>query len=554
MNDLGAILQRIGGRRAVSPGAWLVLSPIAILGVYFSFGAAAFGPDHRFLIVTSLLSYLVGGPIFLIAWLTYLSPITGRKARPVLALITFTVAGLASGSVLSLLLFYSRIDADLDLIDRTLSRAWLGVFWSIVVTLVLDASDRYRETASKLNDEAANLRVLLKTRGDYVFSVRKQMVDTVTKTISQALATSGPKELNKVADQVIAPLTRFLEAKGRRPYELPLRNLEKVKIGPVVSRALSSPENIVLIATLGAIYPALVLVGRFGVLGALSTLMIWIVAFSFLHLARIFSDGKGYVGFLILLIGAITTLLAAIALELVFTGNVTSLGNLSLGSWIIIPFFLVGMEFERAGQEALDMMREKNAQARWVQQRLQQEIWVESRKLARVVHGTVQGKIRAAAISKAKLAAADLEALRAECIHLVEVGPEPQTLHQFIDQSRRLWRGILDIELSAPVNVVNVVESDPIALTSLLEVLREAFTNAVRHGSATKASVQLQISSKLQRNQLIVRVKNNGSPLARRRSSGFGSSVFDEVTSEWTIRQTNSQVELLAYLLLDVRD
>lgn len=554
MNQSATILERIGGRRAVSPGAWLFLSPIAIFGVYFSFGEVAFGPDAEELILISLLSYLASGPIFLIAWLTYLRPSSNRRARPVAALLTFTLGGLSAGIVLSLLLVEFGVNVDPDPVGRALGRAWLGVFWSVVVTLVLDASDRYKEAAGRLNDEAEDLRVLLKTKGNYVFEVRKQMVDTVTKTISQALANSEPEELNKVADRVIAPLTNFLENNGKKPYELPPRKLEKVKIGPVVSRSLSAPKNIPLIATLGASYPALVLLGRFGFLGALEISIIWLAIAGSLALARRFSRGKGSAGFAILLLGMILTLLFSVALELAWTGNITSLGNLSLGSWAITPFFLVGMEFERARQQALAKMQDKNAQASWAQQRLQQEIWVESRKLARIVHGTVQGKIRAAAISKAKLATADLEGLTVECIRLVEVGPEPQTLEQFIEQSRRLWKGILEIELSAANDVVRVVESDPIALTSLLEVLREAFTNAVRHGSATKAFVQLQISSEPQRSQLRVSVKNNGSSLAKRRRSGFGSSVFDEVTADWKIGQTRSDVELVAYLVLEVRN
>lgn len=551
MNRLASLLQRIGGPRAVSPLAWLILSPVAILGVPLSFGPELLARHTAELFGISLASYLVTGPIFLLAWLTYLRPSPDRKSRPGAALLTFVAASAVAGLVIGFLISWSNLDADPDILGRTAARTWLGLYWSVVVTLLLDSSDSYRDASQKLKQEARRLNQMVLARTDHVLEVRRRMVDTVTKTISEALKKGDPASLNAVADQVITPLTRFIEETASKPYLIPEKSLEKVKIGPVIATALKSPRNILLTATIGATYPIAASIWRFGLLGILNVFGIWLAIASTLFIVRTFARNRAWLGLLLISTGAVLDAFFAFTLEQLATGSITSLSNLTLGSWLITPFFLVTFELGHARKITLEQMEQKISEGQWAERRLHQEIWVESRKLAKVVHGTVQGRIRSAAVSQTYLNQNDLEALSQECIRLVELGPESQSVDEFLEQSRRLWAGILEIDISADPEALQKVDSDPIARTSLLEVMREAFTNAVRHGSASNAWIELAVLVEGPRQLLKIKISNNGKPLAVDQISGFGSSVFDEVTSKWDLKQLKNRVVLTAELALD---
>ena len=109
------------------------------------------------------------------------------------------------------------------------------------------------------------------------------------------------------------------------------------------------------------------------------------------------------------------------------------------------------------------------------------------------------------------------------------------------------WKGICEVTWQVGERANRVLSRDNAVRMCVNEIVKEAISNAVRHGDATKASVEINRSSD---EVMEILVRNNGrAPLART-TKGVGSQMYDELTLNWTLTHNRSlgTVDLKALL------
>ena len=91
------------------------------------------------------------------------------------------------------------------------------------------------------------------------------------------------------------------------------------------------------------------------------------------------------------------------------------------------------------------------------------------------------------------------------------------------------------------------IDADPALRTTLVDVVAEAVTNAVRHGGAEAVAVRLAEAGD---GRLALEVADDGRA-AERGTPGMGSQLLDEVSPDWSLELGADGARLRVELVLD---
>ena len=185
-------------------------------------------------------------------------------------------------------------------------------------------------------------------------------------------------------------------------------------------------------------------------------------------------------------------------------------------------------------QEVNEKLELLNSQAR-------RELWLNRRRIATVLHGPVQAALYASAMRLAQSTrpskkliqsvnqdlAAALEVLKFESL-------ESTDLRDVLSQIIEVWESTCDIYSNVTKSVYQVTKKKPLVGEAVAEVLREAVSNAIKHGSAS----EIEIEAKVSNNLILLSIINNGKPAVNSRGNGFGSKLYSELTHNWKLDKT----------------
>jgi signal transduction histidine kinase len=101
-----------------------------------------------------------------------------------------------------------------------------------------------------------------------------------------------------------------------------------------------------------------------------------------------------------------------------------------------------------------------------------------------------------------------------------------------LNQMQATWRGICDIKISITDRAGRSLQKNNDACICVNEILKEAVSNAVRHGDAKNVSVQID---RVDDFDLAILVSNDGLPLSAQKRLGVGSRLIEELTTDWSI-------------------
>jgi signal transduction histidine kinase len=181
---------------------------------------------------------------------------------------------------------------------------------------------------------------------------------------------------------------------------------------------------------------------------------------------------------------------------------------------------------------------------------LRQEVWLNRRKIAAVLHGSVQGALYAGAIRLAKSeepSAQEVEQVQTDILKAIgklDVADGSERLVDVLDQIKDVWEGAVEIVLpELDAKTIEVLEANSVAGACVAEVIRESVSNAVKHGQAKHIRVDLELKP----NHLAeVTVTNDGEPVSSAAKAGYGSSILDEVAYDWNLESTSGKTVLTA--------
>ncbi len=217
-----------------------------------------------------------------------------------------------------------------------------------------------------------------------------------------------------------------------------------------------------------------------------------------------------------------------------------------------IVMFVVHLANSYRRQSIADL-QSVNADMALLTSQLRQQVWLDHRRVAQVLHGSVQGAMYAAAIRLSRETSPTPETI--ESVQkdisdaLAEVSrakSEDFVFEEVLDSIIDLWQDSINFDLSLDEKAIRKLNLNADAAECMLEVLREAVNNSVKHGGARNVSVEI---SPKERGLLSLVVTNDGKPIDPKNPKGYGSNVLDELTHQWNIANTARGVQLSALVV-----
>lgn len=539
------LFRRIGGPNAFSLNLWMWLSPVAIVGTFLS---AIPRVDPNYYSVTlafAAVSYFSSGPVFYLARRYWSRHVSDESSRPFLALFLFALGGLAVSLSFSFLMstFVSLWNGGYW--QPAASRSWVGTFWSAILSVALDARARFTSSKKLAQDRISQLESLMEARPKVLEKVRANALTSLRKVLLKYLKSGTSESLTKAADQVSRDVSRKILASWDQGINFQPRATDKVSIAPTIRESFQSPVNtsaISIIVFIGLAVQALIWLSPASLLNAILTAtFIFFAGASMRRVGRI----NWVWNFVPLVIFACsnTWLAGLVADAFEFSG--VSLVGISIGAWILACFISVQFTLDQNRQLVL-LELTKAAQAyEWNWNKLQQELWLESNKVARIMHGDVQARLRAAAIQFDRLEPKKLDQLRDECMSALNEAREHLTLEAYFDQAAALWDGSMEIIVNGLDSVGEDVSSDPDASSALVEIMRESLSNAARHAQAETVFVRLRSEKSRGGSSVVLTVSHEG-VLRSSSSPGLGTMIVRELSSYWSLTQEGGNVVLEA--------
>ena len=221
-----------------------------------------------------------------------------------------------------------------------------------------------------------------------------------------------------------------------------------------------------------------------------------------------------------------------------FYGLAFALGTILFSiaiAWFVSAIFIT----ERFRYLTEQNLAEVNEQIELSNARMRQEIWFTQRNLTWVLHGPVQSALVSATIrleSGADLTAADRTALWSNIVKAYDLlttsGPSTADFSGFMAEIQTLWQDACEISFNDADSLIELISDDPVVTSALIEVVREAVGNAIRHGNAT--SIEVTIAHR-ETNLIGLKIADNGSGIAVTAVPGIGNQLFSSLTYDWTI-------------------
>ena len=523
---------------------------------------------------------------FLVSFLAFLPPIAislafrflvldrlPERSRPVLNITVAAIAG-ASRNV-SVGVFANVLD--IDTMERWLFRAIGGMvigvaiflLWSIVQGTSSDYKSsllRLSSIQSELAETREEMPELLQEVNENLQNRTRTAVLPQLEAINRALGQSRSSELavrqlRETLENQVRPLMDEISANTPAPF--PQRNIERLA------------KSRVELPTKFNVYEALPILGSslaqsmgygfwltllYGAAGAIQSLQAIIIFALTLFIARFFVPrDREYPRLagatLVIVIAAIASsstvlYLATLSLPMI---EFVAIAGLSVFGGILAPILNAlnaARQKRRAEIEArisIDLLEIAKQNSFFAQR-----VWVFRRRWLLVLHGTVQSALTAAVnrLSNAKeVDEFTVQMVNQDLLRATSAIDSNQSnslnLEESFKELHDVWSGICSVNVKISERAKRALTRNSDTTFCVNEIAKEAVSNAVRHGSAKSALIEID---RLEDDLLQVEITNDGIPLRSQEKPGIGSEMLDEICLNWALENSGKKVRLTANL------
>jgi signal transduction histidine kinase len=95
----------------------------------------------------------------------------------------------------------------------------------------------------------------------------------------------------------------------------------------------------------------------------------------------------------------------------------------------------------------------------------------------------------------------------------------------------KIWAGTIETKWQVAPQALEALRKNPATSECLAEVLREAVSNASKHGKASRMEIAVIIED----STLVLQAIDNGSSLKTGKTQGLGTELLDDVCSSWSL-------------------
>ena len=563
------LLRQVGSRYALSnPVLLLFLIPAFGVGLIFDQTRSDATFEYRFLSAT--VGYIATIIPLLVARIFL--PNKPRKSRPALIMAIFLLAGLIRGATLLQLSVLAEQFQEGELLYRLVGGP-LFTLISLVLNAIL-ASNFARHKEALVLLAAERLRLQVRSAG-VLARVQQQQeeliakVDTLIRPAIRKIQESFTKEssaavigsLRDAADEVVRPLSREV-AEGSDEL-----NFESE---PAAVRVKSSlPKRVILGEFLIPFWAATMTIG----LLASSTVLLEepLTAFLTLTLMFVLIFGFGFVvqsltgkleiptsiAWVVIPVTYALPLSAYFLIKPILNMQSTDVQiftmmffELILGSLL---FFAQLVQLQR--RETTERLEDVNKQLEVISSRLSQELWLNRKRMAALLHGPVQASLYAAAMGMAQTnkpseeylakVQQDIEAALEQLTNPNRL--ESETLLSVLNQIKDLWSDSVEIKIVIDADLEGAITKEPLTCEATIELTRELVTNSIKHGRASKVEVSI---APIDSSRFKVEVLDNGTAPEADAKPGYGTKVLSELTLNWERTRSGDTTRSSAEMVL----
>ena len=563
------LFQQVGSRYALSNQA-LILFLVPAFGVGLIFDQTRSDSTVEYRLISATIGYLATIAPLLIARIFL--PNKPRRSRPALIMMIFMLAGLVRGATLLEFSILSGEFQEGELLYRLVGGP-LFTLVSLTLNAIL-ASNYARHKEALLMLAAERLRLQVRSAG-VLARVQQQQEELVAKVetlirpavrkIQDTFSTDSSEavigSLRDAADEVVRPLSREV-AEGS----------DELNFGsePAAVRFKSAlPKRVILgeflipfwaaTMTLGLLASSTVLLEE--PLTALIVLtLIFGLIFGFGRLMQILTSKLEIptpAAWLIVPLSYAFPLSAFFVLKPLLNMQST---NAQIFTMLFFEFILGALLFfsqlvQLQRRETTERLEDVNKQLEVISSRLSQELWLNRKRMAALLHGPVQASLYAAAMGMAQTSnptAEYLAKVQRDIESALEQLNNPnrlesETLVSVLNQIRDLWSDSVEIKIEIADELEQAITSEPLTCEATIELTRELVTNSIKHGKANR--VQVSISS-VDKSRFGVEVIDNGSAPDPEAEPGYGTKVLNELSLKWERTRSGDTTRAYAEMVL----
>lgn len=502
-------------------------------------------------------------------------PQTNRKPNWWLTVVAFFVAGALRGLAVWSVGRAWGIIPDSDLLFRMTS-GFLLVLGGMSTLAIYEASRIKQEEqlaalqlqTTRLDELRGGIRERIRTsQEELVEKVRgilQPIVAQLRTDLQSADAKSAVNTIQNAVDQLVRPLSREMGSAGS-DFEKSIvegaratsaRRLKETWPKRVQASSMMVPALAVFATMTTAPGPLALYVPAAAFLAFLTVTVLVFAVFQFTRAVTAGLWWPVWAAFLISVApAALAPLLAKTVLDAL--GWVTPSANwfqfgLVLASTVVIAFLMQLVRTQRAGHE--QKLRSVVRDLSVLNSQLRQEVLFNRRRTAAVLHGPIQASLYASAMRinpAEKLSPEMVEAVErdiATALAKLDGSNMIEPFESVMAQIQEVWEGVAEVRLEAiPVELKHVFENNPTASSCSLEIIREAVSNAVKHGKASIIEVSIRLTGE---SFLSIEVRNNGKMVPADKRAGYGSEILDEVAFEWSLENLPAGVILKALVAI----
>lgn len=205
-------------------------------------------------------------------------------------------------------------------------------------------------------------------------------------------------------------------------------------------------------------------------------------------------------------------------------------------------------------RRVLESLNRSSEQLREELVRLNTAYRLQQQAIARALHGPIQDALSVAAF---KLSAAikhktateelveELNSMISKTIVLLDLQEdELPSLEQSLSDLAEFWDGVAKIRFRLAPGVKKLLSLHPVTAATAVELIREACSNAVRHGRADQ--IRIDVLPTDANTKLAITVENNGELVTMKSQPGLGTKILNELALRWSLTSSSGQTVLEA--------
>jgi len=563
------LFHQVGSRYALSNPV-LVLFLIPAFGVGLIFDQTRSDAPLEYRLLSATIGYIATITPLLIARIFL--PNKPRPSRPALMMAIFLLAGLIRGATLLEVSILSGEFQEGELLYRLVGGPLFTLISLILNAILVSNYARHKEALVSL--AAERLRLQVRSAGvlarvqqqqeelsEKVESLIRPAIRKIQETLSSASSEAVIGSLRDAADEVIRPLSREV-AEGQDDL-----NFESEPAAVRVKSAL--PKRVVLGEFLLPFWAATMSIG----LLVSSTVLLeepltalLVMAFIFL-----FIFGFGRIVQVLTIKLEVPTFAAWAIVPLVYAFPLSSffllkplIGMQSTDAQIFTMMFFewnlglllfLAQLVQLQRRETTERLEDVNKQLEVISSRLSQELWLNRKRMAALLHGPVQAALYASAMGMAQTknpspeylarVQKDIESSLEQLNNPNRL--ESETLLSVLDQVKDLWSGSVEINIDIQNDLEAAITKEPLTCDATIEVTRELVTNSIKHGQATQVQVRI---SEIDSSRFSVEVIDNGQALDEAATPGYGTKVLNELSLNWERTRSGDTTRSYAEMVL----